>query len=122
VARNHAELIAGGLATLLEGSIDPDARLLGCCATGSLAGLALTMMPWLLSGGTLLLHHGFDDSAFAAQCREHCPDTVVVPGALIPQLAEAGLLAHAGCRTCSRSGARRSAASPAHSGSTRKPI
>ncbi len=70
VARNHAELIAGGLATLLEGGIEPDARLLGCCATGSFAGLALTMMPWLLSGGTLLLHHGFEPDAFAAQCRE----------------------------------------------------
>ena len=73
VARNHAELIAGGLATLLEGRIEPDARLLGCFATGSFAGLALTIMPWLLSGGTLLLHHGFDDSAFASQCREICP-------------------------------------------------
>ena len=73
VARNHAELIAGGLAALLEGRIEPDARLLGCCATGSFAGLALTMMPWLLSGGTLLLHHGFDAGAFAAQCRERWP-------------------------------------------------
>src|SRR4051812_24068812 len=98
VARNHAELIAGGLATLLEGRIEPDARLLGCCATGSFAGLALTMMPWLLSGGTLLLHHGFDPDAFAAQCREHRPDAVVVPGALVPQLAEAGLLAHDGLK------------------------
>ena len=53
------------------------------------------MMPWLLSGGTLLLHHGFDAGAFAAQCREDRCDTVVVPGALVPQLAEAGLLAHA---------------------------
>jgi hypothetical protein len=96
VARNHAALVAGGLATLLEGRIEPGTRLLGCCATGSFAGLALTMMPWLLSGGTLLLHHGFDAGAFAAQCREHCPNTVVVPGALVTQLAEAGLLAHAG--------------------------
>jgi hypothetical protein len=95
VARNHAELIAGGLAPLLEGGIEPDARLLGCCATGSFAGLALTVMPWLLSGGTLSLHHGFDPDAFAAQCRDDRCDTVVVPGALVPQLAEAGLLAHA---------------------------
>jgi hypothetical protein len=94
-ARDHAELIAGGVAVLLESGIVPDASLLGCCATGSFAGLALTTMPWLLSGGTLLLHHGFDADAFAAQCREHCCDTVVVPGALAPQLAEAGLLGHA---------------------------
>jgi hypothetical protein len=98
VARNHAELIAGGLATLLEGRIEPDARLLGCCAAGSFAGLALTMMPWLLSSGTRLLHHGFEAGAFAAQCREHGPDAVVVPGELVPQLAEAGLLADSGLK------------------------
>lgn len=94
VARNHAELIAGGIATLLEGGIVPDARMLGCCATSSFAGLALTVMPWLISGGMLSLHHGFDANAFAAQSRvDHC-DTVVVPGALVPQLTEAGLLAY----------------------------
>jgi hypothetical protein len=96
VARNHAELIAGGLAVILEGGIEPDARLLGCCATGSFAGLALTMMPWLISGGTLSLHHGFDAGAFAAQCRDDGCNSVVVPGALVPQLAEAGLFDHAG--------------------------
>jgi hypothetical protein len=95
VARNHAELIASGLTVVLEGRIKADARLLGCCAIGSFAGVALTVMPWLLSGGTLALHHSFDAEAYAAQCREYCCDTVVVPGALVPQLAEAGLLAHA---------------------------
>ena len=59
-------LIAGGVATLLEGGIAPNANILGCCATSSFPGLALTMMPWLLSGGALLLHHGFDADAFAA--------------------------------------------------------
>jgi hypothetical protein len=98
VARNHAELIAGGLAILLEGRIEPSARLLGCCATSSFAGLSLTVVPWLLSGGTLLLHHGFDPDAFAAQCLEHHPDTVALPGALVPQLAEAGLLGDAGLK------------------------
>ena len=61
---------------------------------GSFAGLSLTVMPWLLSGGTLSLHHGFDADAFTAQCRDDRCDTVVVPGAVVPQLAEAGLLAH----------------------------
>lgn len=95
VARNHAELIAGGLAVLLEGGIEPDANLLGCCAAGSFAGLALTMMPWLISGGTLSLHHGFDPGAFAAQCRDDGCDTIVVPGPLVPHLTEADLLAQA---------------------------
>lgn len=92
VARNHAELIAGGMAALLEGGIEPDARLLGCCATGSFAGFSLTVMPWLLSGGMLALHHTFDPLAFAAQSRVDRCATVVVPGALVPQLAAAGLL------------------------------
>src|SRR5207253_10072193 len=70
-ARNHAELIAGGLAALLEGGIQPGANLLGCCATGSFAGLALTVMPWLPSGGTLSLHPGFDADAFATQSPSH---------------------------------------------------
>ena len=43
----------------------------------------------------VLLHHGFYPDAFATQGREHCPDTVVAPGALVQQLAEAGLLAYA---------------------------
>jgi hypothetical protein len=95
VARNHAELIAGGRAVLLEGGIGPDANLLGCCATSSFAGLALTAMPWLLSGGTLSLHHGFDADGFVTQCREDRCDTIVVPGPLVPQMADAGLLAPA---------------------------
>ena len=94
VARNHAELIAGGLAALLESGMEPDASMLGCCVTGSFAGFALTVVPWLLSGGTLSLHHGFDAQAFAVQCREDRCDTLVVPGALLPHLVAAGLLSH----------------------------
>lgn len=94
VARNHIELIAGGLAAMLEGGIPRDARLLGCCAMSSFAGLALTLLPWLLTGGTLSLHHGFSAEAFAAQCGTDRCDTVAVPGPLVPRLSEAGLLAH----------------------------
>lgn len=98
VARNHMELIAGGLATLLEGKMRLDAAILGCCAVSSFGGLALTVLPWLLTGGTLSLHHSFDPEAFATQCHEDRCDTVVVPGPLVPRLLEAGLLAHAELR------------------------
>jgi len=91
-------LIAGGLATLLEGKMRQDAVILGCCAIGSFSGLALTVLPWLLTGGTLSLHHAFDPEAFAAQCRDDRCDTVVVPGPLVPRLVQAGLLAHAELR------------------------
>ena len=110
VARNHAELIAGGAAVLLEGGIGSDARLLACCATGSFAGLALTIVPWLLSGGTLLLHHGFDPLAFAAQAKVDRCDTVVVPGTLVPPLTEADLLV--ACRSQKRARALARARAP----------
>ena len=98
VARNHAELIAGGLAAVLEGGVEADARLLGTLAAASFAGVSLTLMPWLLSGGTLSLHHGFDANGFTMQCRDEQCDTVIVPGALVPQFADAGLLSHANLR------------------------
>ena len=96
VARNHTELIAGGMAVLLEGRIEQDATILASSMLSSFAGLALTVLPWLLAGGTLVLHQPFDPSAFAAQCAEHHCDTVVLPGPLVPQLLQAGLLAFDG--------------------------
>jgi hypothetical protein len=95
VARNHTELIAVGLAAVLECSLPQNARILGGIATSSLAGFAATIVPWLLTGGTLSLHHGFDPEAFAAQGENERCDTMVVPGALVPLLQDAGLFEHA---------------------------
>jgi hypothetical protein len=90
VARSHAQLIAGGLAVLLESRIPQNAVILSTIAPGSFAGMAMTLLPWLLVGGTLALHHPFDGATFAQQCRDlHC-DAVVVPGPLVAQLAAAG--------------------------------
>jgi hypothetical protein len=94
VARNHAQWIAAGLVVMLEPGLGPRATILGSCALSSFSGIALQMMPWLLSGGTLSLHHAFDAGAFAAQCRDGAFDTMVVPGPLLPTLAAAGLLDH----------------------------
>jgi len=91
VARNHAELIAGGLAVMLEGRIGHDSAMLGTLATSSFAGLSTTVIPWLLSGGPLALHQPFNGAVLAAQCRER-GDVVVVPGPLVPRLTEAGLI------------------------------
>jgi len=93
VGRSHAELIAGGLAVLLESRLAQDAVLLSTMTMSSFAGLAVTMLPWLLLGGTLALHQPFDPETFLAQRRTlHC-DTVIVPGPLVAQLAETGHLA-----------------------------
>ena len=91
VARSHAELIAGGLAVALAARMGHETAILGALATSSFAGLSTTILPWLLAGGTLSLHHPFDSSIFAAQCGNRC-EVAVLPGPLIPRLTEAGLV------------------------------
>ena len=90
VARSHAELAAGGLAVLLESRLQQDAIILTTLAMASFSGLATALLPWLLVGGTLVLHHPFDPDAFADQQRTEAPDAIVLPGPLVAQLTEAG--------------------------------
>ena len=97
VARNHIEIISGGLAVFLESGIASDARLLSTIPISSFAGMALTLVPWLLSGGTLHLHHGFDPAAFAAQCSAKEFDMLALPAPALPALAEAGALGSGPC-------------------------
>jgi hypothetical protein len=92
VGRSHSELIAGGLALLLEGRLAQDAVLLSTLTTSSFAGLAIAMVPWLLVGGTLALHQPFDPDTFLAQRQTLRCDTVILPGPLMSQFAEAGHL------------------------------
>jgi hypothetical protein len=93
VARSHAELATGGLAVLLESRLKQDATILTTLTMSSFGGLASALMPWLLVGGTLALHHPFDPDTFAAQQRAMNLDAVVLPGPLVGQLTEAGALA-----------------------------
>ncbi|MBI2717044.1 MAG: acyl--CoA ligase [Rhizobiales bacterium] len=92
VARNHMELVAGGLAPYLESGAARDAAILSAIPPGSFAGIALTVMPWLLSGGTLALHHGFDPNIFTEQCRQQNSGTIVLPGPALAAIAAAGCL------------------------------
>jgi len=98
VARNHVELIAGGLGPYLESGAALDANILSAISPGSFASIALSVMPWLLGGGTLELHHAFDPEVFAGQCRAQEPygkgsGSIVLPGAVLGALADAGHLA-----------------------------
>jgi hypothetical protein len=96
VARSHFELLAGGAAIALESRVEQDAVILGSLALGSLAGLALAVIPWLLVGGTLALHHPFDDDVFLRQLDDEQSTAVVVPAALALRLGESGALARRG--------------------------
>jgi len=88
VARSHAELIAGGLAVTLESRLRQDANLLSTLTLSSFAEIASTMVPWLLVGGTLALHHPFDLDAYLAQFTTVDADCVLLPGSIAGQLAE----------------------------------
>lgn len=90
VARNHAELFAGGLAVLLESGLAQNSNVLSTLAPSSFAGICLTLVPWLLSGGTLVLHHAFDPAVLARQRRSDRCATLVLPAPAAFLLAEMG--------------------------------
>jgi AMP-binding enzyme len=92
VPRTHLNLIAGGLAIFLESGVPQGATLLSAFAPSSFAGLTSSLVTWLLSGGTLALHHPFDAEVLERQIGEQACDGLVIPGSLALRLAEAGLL------------------------------
>ncbi len=91
-AHSHSELIARGLDVVREAALIEDTALLSTIPASSFAGISLAVMPWLLGGGTLVLHPHFDPAAFGTQCRAHEVATVVLPGPALPAMADAGLL------------------------------
>ena len=81
-----------------------------CCSARSrrrsFASLASTILPWLLSGGTLVLHHPFAPAVFARQRADERCTVAVLPGPMVMRLADAGLIERDGTKPCWRSGAR----------------
>ena len=49
-------------------------------------------MPWLLTGGTLVLHHPFAPAVFARQRADERCTVAVLPGPMVMRLADAGLI------------------------------
>lgn len=92
IAHTQTELLVGGLAVMLETQMRRDAVLLGTMLTSSFAALAATIVPWLLTGGTLALHQPFDAASFAAQLVDIQCDIAVLPGPLVAPLAQTELI------------------------------
>lgn len=88
VARNHGEIVAGGLAVLLEGRFEPDAAFVSAIPPSSFAGVVMTLMPWLLTGGTLMLHQPFDPETLAQQLAGGCA-AAILPAPVAPSLSDA---------------------------------
>ena len=69
-------------------------RSLPSLAGASCASLASTVVPWLLSGGTLVLHHPFAPAVFEQQRASEQCRVAVLPGPMVAPLVEGGLIGH----------------------------
>jgi AMP-binding enzyme len=114
VARTHLELLAGGMQVPLESPMAQDSVILSTIAPSSFAGLCLTLLPWLLSGGTLLLHHPFNSNILGRQWRDDRFAVLILPGPVAFGLADAGVFSREGpaCVVAAWRAPERLAASP----------
>jgi len=88
VPRTHLNLIAGGLAIFLESRLPQGAKLMSAFLPSSFAGVTSSLLVWLLSGGTLALHHPFDGEALERQLNEDSCDTLIVPASMAQRMVE----------------------------------
>lgn len=91
VPRTHLSLIAGGLAVSLESDLPQGVNMMSAFLPSSFAGLAASVVTWLLSGGSLALHHPFDSEAMEQQLQQLGCDTLIVPAQLALRLDEGDL-------------------------------
>lgn len=87
VPRSHAAMIAGGLAVYLEGRLPQQASIAAAVTPSSFGTLAASLMAWLLTGGTLVLHHPFAPQLLLRQIEETPCDVLVAPAALALKLS-----------------------------------
>src|SRR5262245_20494413 len=88
VPRTHLSVIAGALALSLESDMPQGATILSAFTPCSFAGVASSLAMWLLTGGTLVLHHPFDGEVLERQVVESSCDTLVAPAQLALRLDE----------------------------------
>jgi len=86
VPHDHAHLLAAGASLALAGGFTAEMPILSTIPPATFAGLAVTLMPWLITGGALHWHHGFDAEAFATQTAALENAAVVLPGPALPAL------------------------------------
>jgi acyl-CoA synthetase (AMP-forming)/AMP-acid ligase II len=92
IPRTHLNLISGGLAIFLESGLPLGATMLSAMLPSSFAGVAGSLVTWLLSGGVLALHHPFDGQVLERAIGDLGCDVLVAPAPLAQRLADSGLL------------------------------
>lgn len=100
VLRDHAQLLAGGMLLQHRAAIQPRSVIVSTIPAASFAGMTTTLLSWLLSGGTLALHHPFDPDLLVAQIATHGGHVLVIPDALLPALTQSDIFdAHPSVQT-----------------------
>lgn len=89
VARSHAQVIAGGLAAFAAGGADEQAVIAAAMAPDTFAGIAMQVVPWLMSGAHLIAHPPLALRVLADSLGAAGTTHVVAPAALGGVLAEA---------------------------------
>jgi hypothetical protein len=87
VPRSHAAMIAGGLVIDLESRLPQRATIAAAVTPSSFGTLAASLVTWLLTGGTLALHHPFAPDGLLRQLAEMPCDTLIAPAPLALDLA-----------------------------------
>jgi hypothetical protein len=95
VPRTQMQLIAGGLAIFLETGLSPGVRLMSAVMPSTFVGICASTVAWLLSGGSLSLHHPFDAETLLGQIARDACETLIAPAPLALRLGEAGAFAGA---------------------------
>ena len=99
VPRTQMQLIAGGLAIFLEAGLSPGVRLMSAMMPSTFAGVCASTVAWLLSGGSLGLHHPFDPGTLLGQIASDSCETLLAPAPLALRLGEAGAFTDASALT-----------------------
>ena len=98
VERSEEELLAQGAMTVLALDLDGGDVILNPYPLTGPAGLALGLMPWLVSGATLAQHHPFDYGAFVEQVFGTGATVTALPAPALAQLASDGVPQAPQCR------------------------
>lgn len=98
VERSEEELLAQGAMTVLALDLDGGDVILNPYPLTGPAGLALGLMPWLVSGATLAQHHPFDYGAFAQQIIAAGATVTALPAPVLAELAADGVPQAPQCR------------------------
>lgn len=86
--RSHNHWIATGLMTLLEARIDVDSVILSPFALTGVTGIGLAIVPWLISGCTLVTGLPRSTDGLAAEAERFAASHVAVPVRFAARLAD----------------------------------